>query len=205
MIFEEGWQALLFSTGQWKRFSVVCRPRVPPEPDPSPEEAALPCCTCFLHATCLPTQVSCHLPLFSTLAHQCCLITITTIHLFTGLGIERTALQGFIIFWSRVLCVIEIWLVFDLPSAVPPHPLGISFYKAAHSKVRLKHCWGKTWLPTDNLQMYWKYPVCAFSFQFVFVLYFDHIAFVYSASPCLLCSTLGLICLLSIIDASCTP
>lgn len=41
----------------------MCWPRVPPEPDPSSEEAALPCRTCLLHTTRLPTQVNSHQPL----------------------------------------------------------------------------------------------------------------------------------------------
>lgn len=49
--------SLFCPPGQWKRFSLVRRPRVPPKPDPSPEEAALPRRTCLLHTTCLPTQV----------------------------------------------------------------------------------------------------------------------------------------------------
>lgn len=154
---------LFCPTGQWKRFPLVRGPWVPPKPDPSPEEAALPCRACLLHTACLPTQV-----------------TSSAVHAMSRCvcGVFFGKTQNLI----RGVC-----LSFG---AVPLHPLVISFYKAARSKVRPDesslHFWGHPVLCTRLFAVFWSR--CLGTFSIIALL-----------SP-----ILGLTCLLSIIDASWT-
>lgn len=72
--------------------------------------------------------------------------SIIAVRLFTELCIYwSTFLTNFNFILEAFFFFFFTLHVFCLPSAVPPHPLAIYFYKAAHSKVRTKQtsrcCW----------------------------------------------------------------